>query len=265
MCAMKSFTIRREFSNHLISIKRLFMWHYLNNDLVLVSEYPKCGGTWFCNMLHEAIELPFYRNTFPKLGPSVMQGHYLYSDNFGKMIGVIRDGRDVMVSAYYYYLFNNEYHSLRHLFDKDLSFKDYNDVEENLPKFIEHLFTKYDKRRLRFTWSESISSFFEHSDRVHIVKYENLLHQAKKELREAIEFLNREILDERKLDDIILKYSFENQTKRRAGDENKNSFLRKGISGDWKNKFTNEACEVFDYYGGEELITAGYEKDRKWY
>jgi sulfotransferase family protein len=49
-----------------------------------------------------------------------------------------------------------------------------------------------------------------------------------------------------------------------AGEENKRSFLRKGVVGDWRNQFSLEAREVFDRYAGEELILLGYEKDRKW-
>lgn len=34
--------------------------------------------------------------------------------------------------------------------------------------------------------------------------------------------------------------------------------------GDWRNNFTQEARQVFDYYAGDELILLGYERDRDW-
>jgi len=42
--------------------------------------------------------------------------------------------------------------------------------------------------------------------------------------------------------------------------------LRKGISGDWKNKFSREAKQIFNEYAGKELIqlelmTAGLKND----
>ena len=52
-------------------------------------------------------------------------------------------------------------------------------------------------------------------------------------------------------------------TKRNPGEEAK-SFIRKGIAGDWKNKFSPEACEMFNKYAGGALIKVGYEKDDSW-
>ena len=60
------------------------------------------------------------------------------------------------------------------------------------------------------------------------------------------------------------EYSFENQSKRVAGNENINSFMRKGIIGDWKNSFTQASKELFAEYAGNELIKLGYEKDYSW-
>jgi hypothetical protein len=40
--------------------------------------------------------------------------------------------------------------------------------------------------------------------------------------------------------------------------------LRKGIAGDWKNNFSEEAKQVFHAYAGSELIKMGYEKDDSW-
>ena len=53
-------------------------------------------------------------------------------------------------------------------------------------------------------------------------------------------------------------------TKRKAGEEDRSSFLRKGIAGDWKNHFNTEAVNIFDHYAGETLIKLGYEKNHDW-
>ncbi len=58
------------------------------------------------------------------------------------------------------------------------------------------------------------------------------------------------------------KYSFSKQSKRKQGVEDPKSFLRKGIAGDWKNKFTKKSAKIFDYYAGDILISLGYEKDK---
>jgi hypothetical protein len=65
-------------------------------------------------------------------------------------------------------------------------------------------------------------------------------------------------------DAVTEEFSFERQSGRRSGEENKGSFLRKGVVGDWRGRFSPEAREVFDRYAGEELILLGYERDRSW-
>ncbi len=49
---------------------------------------------------------------------------------------------------------------------------------------------------------------------------------------------------------------------RRRGDEQRTSFLRKGLVGDRANDFTRSAVEAFDRSRGEVLIRAGSEADR---
>ena len=63
---------------------------------------------------------------------------------------------------------------------------------------------------------------------------------------------------------VVERFSFANQAQRQPGDEDVESFVRKGIVGDWKNAFTREAAERFDHYAGRELIALGYEQDRSW-
>ena len=133
---------------------RLAMWYWFNRplNLILVSEYPKSGASWFCQMLSEAINVPFPRNKIPKFESCILHGHHLYRPSFGKIIGVIRDGRDVMVSAYFYFLFENE-RNPPHLvqeFRKALPFADYNDVRNNMPRFISYMFEEFSKGRFHF-------------------------------------------------------------------------------------------------------------------
>lgn len=63
----------------------------------------------------------------------------------------------------------------------------------------------------------------------------------------------------------VHKYSFEQQTGRRAGVEERGAILRKGVAGDWRNHFTRAAGEVFDRHFGETLVRLGYESERRWY
>ena len=63
---------------------------------------------------------------------------------------------------------------------------------------------------------------------------------------------------------IAEEFSFERQAGRRPGEEGKRSFLRKGIVGDWRKHFNQEAGEIFNRYAGSELILLGYEQDTSW-
>ncbi len=251
----------------LAAAKRLLMRQYLRKplDLVLVPEFPKSGGSWFCQMFSDATSIPFPRNVSPNFERCIIHGHFLYKPSFGKTLAVLRDGRDVMVSAYYHFLFEHDrnpsysiqYHRSR------LHFEEYEDIQSNMPRFIEYMFTDYAAGRFHFSWSDFVNSYLQ-NENIYLVTYENLLKDAQAELSASMTFLGINH-DREQIGKIVEKYSFKNQTKREPGTENKKSFLRKGIAGDWKNNFNQEACEVFNKLGGNELILAGYEKDKNWF
>lgn len=258
---------RSKMSIKAAALKRLVMWHYLNSklDLVLVSEFPKAGGSWYCQMLSDALDIPFPRNKTPNLESCILHGHHLYHNNFGKIISVMRDGRDIMISAYYHFLFENDKnppHSIvKHR--NNLGFKDYDDIKNNLPAFIDYMFNDFAKGKTHFNWSQAVDSFF-YNPNVYVVKYENLLIDPVEELKKSISFLEKPEVCLNDLQSIVEKYSFKNMTKRKQGQENKKSFLRKGIAGDWVNHFNNDSAKLFGMYAGEELIKAGYEENHDW-
>lgn len=227
-----------------------------------VNEYPKSGGTWLGQMLSEGLEIPFPRNRLPMLCSSVMHGHYLNPSRMKNVIVLWRDGRDVIVSHYYHSLFVQEELNPRkvRIARRHLEFRDYGDIRQNLPRFIEYAFEQ--KVRPRFSWSDFVRNWADRD--VVQVKYEQLRKDTACELRRVIRELAGQEIDEEKLNLIVEKYSFENQSGRKPGQEKTNSFLRKGIVGDWKNHFTRESRRLFSQYAGEELIMLGYEKDYSW-
>lgn len=247
------------------SAKSVFMWHFLNKrlPLVLVSEFPKSGGTWFCQMMSSALNIPFPRNTNPKFEECIMHGHFTYHNNFDKVLYVLRDGRDIMVSAFYYILkitpgANN---TRAERFRKDLSIDSLENINELLPRFIEYFMENYTVLGKHTNWQDHIRQH-SNNDKILHIKYEDLLVDSAGQLQKALEFLDRKPAKDLNL--IAEEFTFENQAKRKAGEENKSSFLRKGIAGDWKNKFNKESAEVFDFYAGDVLLSLGYEKDSNW-
>jgi len=249
---------------------RLLMNNTLSGvlPLYLVTEYQKSGGTWVGQMLSEYLNLPFPRNRIPSLRSSVLHGHIMPTPFLKNVLCVYRDGRDTVVSSYFHMLFESDKNS-PHLVKKcrdDLRFSDYADVQANMPRFIEYLFTCHHKKTLlrwnQFTWSQFVDAW--QPLNTASVKYENLIVDAAKEMKKAIEFLTGKPVDDSRLEEIVKKYSFENQTKRKPGQEDTKSFLRKGQAGDWKEKFNREAAEVFNYYAGKQLILLDYEPDDTW-
>ena len=247
--------------------KRLIMWHSLSKRLpiYLVPEYPKSGGTWFSQMLATALEVPFYRNTSAQpIRSCVMSGHHLFSPNFHNVVVVVRDGRDCIVSAYFHMCFKNEINRQfgveRHR--KHLGFKNYDDVQANLPRFIEYLFCVHAKRRFHFAWNEFINSWIDRD--FPVVRYEDLLVKPAAELARVVKALTGKDPGPERATEIVDQFSFKNMSGRRRGQESKTSFVRKGVSGDWKNYFSKSARIAFDKYAGDELIQVGYEPNRNW-
>lgn len=229
----------------------------------LINEYPKSGGTWIGQMFADALELPFPRNQLPLFGNSVMHGHYLNPASKKNVVCLWRDGRDVMVSWYYHSLFKNEHHNSR-LVKKvrsELVFEDYDDITQNLPRFIDYVFTK--QKHPSFSWADFAFKWHGKND-VTYAKYEEFRHSTADQLQRIIlETAGIHITTERATE-IADKYSFSKVSGRKEGEEKKNSFMRKGIAGDWVNNFSKEAKEVFNHYAGDALILLEYEKDDQW-
>ncbi|HBY93757.1 MAG TPA: hypothetical protein DEP84_07265 [Chloroflexi bacterium] len=251
------------------ALQRFIMWFGLSRFIqyYLVAEYPKSGGTWFCQMLSTYLGIPYPRNQRPHfiLKPCILQGHFLPSRCWGKNVFcVIRDGRDVIVSAYYHFLIHSD-RNIPWVVERTrraMPFDDYEDIEKNLPPYIEYMFTGFNRGAFHFRWDEFIYSCLEKD--VTVVRYEDLLENTVNALYAAIYEVTGKDPDLEKLQMITQQFSFENQTGRKRGEENVESFLRNGVAGGWKQKMSREAREVFDYFAGKALIAAGYETDRSW-
>lgn len=253
------------------SLSRYMLWHHFSKTLKLVhiAEYPKSGGSWMTQLVSNTTGLPTRRNQLPKFERSIMHGHYLYSKKFNKTICVVRDGRDVLTSYYHHMILGNV-NSLNDKLKRAriekrrelLGFEDINDISNNLPRFIRYIHNDYSKKLNGFTWAEFNETYI-NQDNVLVIKYEEMLLDSAGELTKVLEFLGEDI-SAQKIQEIVDQFSFKNQTNRAPGQENKKSFLRKGIAGDWKNHFNKEAQTLFDNYYGEMLIKLGYEKDRSW-
>ncbi|MEE8057525.1 MAG: sulfotransferase domain-containing protein [Pseudomonadales bacterium] len=259
---------RSNFSIKTDALQRLLMVNTLSKvlPLYIVTEYPKSGGSWLSQILAEYLDVPFPRNQRPKITSSLMHGHMSYSPFMSNVFCLHRDGRDIIASQYYHSLFQNDKNSPNQVerCRSDLNFLDYDDVQNNLGQFIEYVYQRdmASKSPFRCSWPE-FESGWSGKDCVHL-RYEDLVSRGVDVLVPAIEKVTGSPVDIDKLSEIYEKFSFQNQSKRKPGEENRSSFLRKGQPGDWKEKFNFESANVFDQYAGEKLIALGYEPDRAW-
>lgn len=260
---------------------RLLLVNSLNlfNESVLIVEYPKSGGSWLGQLVSNYLDIPFPRNEFPGLSRSVYHSHYKPSyliPKNKKILWLVRDGRDVYVSFYYHQLIWSNKNKLDPktvtYTRKNLPFADYNDISNNLPEYLDYSFTHKPSKSHYFNfpgdwasynrqWQDEVNAG---NSNIHLVRYEDLLSNTEDTLRHLLTSVFNVTVDEQKLKQVVEKFSFENQTKRKQGVEDTNSFLRKGIAGDWKNYFNEDAKRVFKKYAGKELTELGYEKDHNW-
>ena len=64
-------------------------------------EYPKCGGSWVRNMMQSYLGGRAYFVDRMVTGKTVIQVHRRFNRAFRKPTVVVRDPRDMLVSAYY--------------------------------------------------------------------------------------------------------------------------------------------------------------------
>jgi len=261
---------------------RLLFVNQLNRfvSIILITEYFKSGGTWLGQLVSSYLELPFPRNTFPAFHDSLLHSHYLPNRRFKRMrkiLWLVRDGRDVIVSLYHHYLIWNDKNRLNpkdvYYHRSQVPFDDYEHVRKNLPAFIEYVFEHRPSKLQQFTypgnWVKYNRAWLQQYRKGEMdilrVRYEDLLRDTEGELFRILRNgFGIQEPDTSRIREIVSYYSFENQTKRKQGTESKKSFLRKGISGDWKNYFDKESADKFDYYATDMLIELGYEIETEW-
>jgi hypothetical protein len=234
---------------------------FFANDSYVLTEYPKSGGSWIGGIFAGYLNLPFPRNEIPKNVRSLLHGHYLPHQinticKKNLPLVVYRDPRDIIVSWYFHSYFINERFNERHVkrMKKRLSFDDYDDVENNLPEFINFVLNQ--KYPLGFNWIDFVDNW---SNVQHTaIKYEDMLQDPIKTMSNVLSSYTNFDINEGKLRDIVSRFSFKSQSGREPGSIKKSSFVRKGISGDWMNYFNSESTEICNDFFGNYLHGKNY-------
>ena len=109
-------------------------------------------------------------------------------------------------------------------------------------------------------WKQSFART--HSN-LHVLSYEELIRNDRQTLRLILEYLDLPTADD-VIDDMLRRSSFYVRSGRQPGQENSDSFFRKGTIGDCRSQFGPEDKRTFKELAGDLLIQLGYESGYDW-
>lgn len=248
---------------------------------ILVNGSPKTGTTWMQFML---ASLPGYWragnyqgdfNRFFHTKPGgVVHGHEPYSPELWsslttldfQVVFMMRDPRDQTVSRYFH-IRRDPYHPWHQVFqsigpDEGLMAcisgrTDHPDGGPDLPGCLAMIL-----------WTQT---WLKNKENLIVVRYEDLLDQPKSIMQGVFSKLGLSVFTGLS-DAIVNRNRFERLSSgkrigkigRKPGEEDPKSHFRKGIQGDWENRFSASHREHFKTLAGQALIELGYQTDLEW-
>jgi hypothetical protein len=232
---------------------------------LIVTEYPKSGGSWLVSMIGDALSLPkrdIYTSDESSFFDPALHPWYIGADSWNlpescvikshelpdtrlhafpsHTVHLIRDCRDVVVSSYF--------------FHKDFCVKNglLKDFSESFDEHVQNCAIRWAAFVAAWLWKDVIT-----------VRYEALL---KDPVAELINVFNRAGLS---VADPMLQFAVRNNTKKKMRDSfseafTHNTFVRKGIAGDWVNHCDISHKNIIKKYAGSMLIELGYAENDNW-
>lgn len=224
-----------------------------STDVFLVA-YPKSGTTWLGFLIASALAdrmnnrqswgtisdfrqfLPDINSPFPSTrtldefgslaAPRVFSTHTLFSRTFKRVIYLVRDPRDVMVSYYY--------HHRRSVLSFEI------DVDE----FVRH------NDMYPGDWGEHVRGWLQDpNDSRLVIRYEDLHARPEDTLERVFEFCGLEVSDEQ-LRAYIRKGSFDNMRRleetKHPGNVRAIRFVRQGKVADWRNELNDRSVKLIE-------------------
>lgn len=265
--------------------------------------HHKCASTWFASILHTACQdLGFSWNTVGKIGDRAddFVNLTLFRNATREIIPegnirgfhVIRDPRDILVSAYFSHLYSHPTDVWEQVSGARKTLSELT-PEEGLVfemEFIDEVFQsifQWDYERpdiLELKLEQAMADPYG----VWIVIFEflkllpetppsrtqrvvrdaqalfNALRRPPSATGKAGVFRPGNLTAERLLG-IAYTFNFKRLAGgRKQGEEDQKSHFRKGVAGDWKNHFTPHVKSIFKEKYGPDLIRLGYESNQDW-
>lgn len=241
------------------------MTYLAENEKIVVVEYPKSGATWLVGMIGDTLSLkkrdiyvnegysafdvskhPWYdgEESWSFDIPCVIKSHEFPNsplhDFAAKRIHLIRDGRDVVVSKYF--------------FEKDFC------VQNGVLHCFNTSFQEYIFKTAT-EWGIYVKEWI--ATGAISCRYEDLYKDTFSTLRHLLNSIDIHPQDYRILEGIRLN------TKQRLHSSlakafKHNTFVRKAEPGDWVNHFGDREKDIFKACAGELIIELGYATDNCW-
>lgn len=187
-----------------------------------------------------------------------------------RLIHIIRDGRDVAISAIHHMWNHAKQEGGAHeLTAEELAKREaYRADPEAFLASGESIFAGRQLHGTAKNWAEMVRRAMKDGPELlggnyAEVRYEDLLEDPEPEVERLLSFLEADT-SRQVVRRCVNAASFERRAKRERGQEDSKAFMRKGIAGDWKNVYNEEDKRVFKEAAGDLLIELGYEDGYDW-
>lgn len=194
--------------------------------MVLLNVDIKPGAKWIGD------KTPLYTQSIDYL-------HHVFPQ--ARFVNIVRDVRDACTSTF---------HQAQRLYREGLNANRREQPEEVIEPFVQ-------------TWRRAVNDTARfqktHPDVIHTLRYEDLHAEPMETMRKVMQFLEVDDSDD-SVQTCLDSGSFETLAKgRKRGEENRDSFFRKGVVGDWKNVFNAEHLQTILKLASDELTHYGYD------
>lgn len=245
----------------------------LPDDLFIVS-YPKSGNTWTRFLLGNLIyqdEPVTFRNVEARIPsiylysdrqllrlPRIFKSHDCFDPRYRKVVYIVRDPRDVAVSAYHYSI-------------KVKLLQDSCPMEDFVPLFMSGTFGSGLLADPRWgSWYDNVSSWLamRHNRKFLLLRYEDMLEDAARELYKVADFLEIAAAPERIARAVKLSSADEMREMERSQSNEwqltkqtrqDKPFVRKARAGGWKSEMSRTASSRVEASWGDLMQTLGYQ------
>src|SRR5580698_5278409 len=240
------------------------------DDTFLVS-FPRSGNTWtrflVCNLINPDDPVNFAQlesripeiydvtdrtlRAFPR--PRVIKSHECFDPRYKRIIYIVRDPRDVLISYY-------EFQLKRRVISDDCS------LEEFLPRFMESAIEPK-----MGSWRDHVVSWVATragNENFLLLRYEEMLANTQQEATKIASFLGLDTSPERvaravelSSADRMRKLEKEQAGQWRATKKTRQDkpFVGKATSGDWKSRLSEQCVAQIESAWGDVMRSVGYE------